>query len=63
MSELTIVRGKKTTAQRILDVFGRSAVNVFLLLIAVFWLVPSVGLFIASLRPASASAASGWWTV
>lgn len=63
MSELTIVRGKKTTAQRILDIFGRSAVNVFLLLIAVFWLVPSVGLFVASLRPASASAASGWWTV
>ena len=63
MSELTIVRGKKTPAQRILGFFGRGAVNIFLLLIAVFWLVPSVGLFIASLRTAGDSAASGWWTI
>ena len=63
MSGLTLVRGKRTTAQRILGFFGKGFVNVFLVIIAVFWLVPSAGLFISSLRTAGDSAGSGWWTV
>lgn len=63
MSELTIVRGKQTVAQRILGFFGKGFVNFFLVIIAVFWLVPSVGLFLSSLRTVGDSAASGWWTV
>lgn len=63
MSELTIVRGKETVAQRILGFFGKGFVNFFLVIIAVFWLVPSVGLFLSSLRTVGDSAASGWWTV
>ncbi|RNE62173.1 carbohydrate ABC transporter permease [Cryobacterium tepidiphilum] len=62
-SELTIVRGKRTVGQRILDFFSRSVVNVVLVIVALFWLVPSVGLFLASLRTSGASASSGWWTV
>ena len=63
MSELTIVRGKQTVAQRILGFFGKGFVNFFLVIIAVFWLVPSAGLFLSSLRTVGDSAASGWWTV
>lgn len=63
MSDLTIVRGKRTVAQRILSFFGHSVVNVLLLIIAIFWLVPSVGLFLASLRTVADNASSGWWTV
>lgn len=63
MSDLTIVRGRRTAAQRILDFFGKGFVNVFLIIVAVFWLVPSVGLFISSLRTGGDSASSGWWTV
>lgn len=63
MSDLTIVRGKRTVAQRILGFFGNSIVNVLLLIIAVFWLVPSVGLLLASLRSVADNASSGWWTV
>ena len=63
MSELTIVRGKQTVAQRILGFFGKGFVNFFLVIIAVFWLVPSGGLFLSSLRTVGDSAASGWWTV
>ena len=63
MSGLTIVRGKQTVAQRILGFFGKGFVNFFLVIIAVFWLVPSVGLFLSSLRTVGDSAASGWWTV
>ena len=63
MSQLTIVRGRRTAAQRILDFFGKGFVNVVLIVVAVFWLVPSVGLFISSLRTVGDSASSGWWTV
>jgi alpha-glucoside transport system permease protein len=34
-----------------------------LALIGVVWLVPTIGLFIASLRPESENASSGWWTI
>lgn len=63
MSDLTLVRPKKTVAQRILGVFSSSIVNIVLLIVAVFWLVPTIGLFITSLRTAGDIAATGWWTV
>jgi alpha-glucoside transport system permease protein len=62
-SDLTIVRGKQTVAQRILGFFGRGFVNFVLIVVALFWLVPSVGLFLSSLRTVGDSASSGWWTV
>lgn len=63
MSELTLVRPKRTLAQRILGFFSKGVVNVVLIIVAVFWLVPSVGLFLASLRTSGDSASSGWWTI
>jgi alpha-glucoside transport system permease protein len=42
---------------------GRPVVNIILALIAIFWLVPSIGLLVVSLRPESAFTQSGWWTV
>jgi alpha-glucoside transport system permease protein len=42
---------------------GRPVVNIILALIAIFWLVPSIGLLVISLRPESAFTQSGWWTV
>ncbi|UIP57655.1 carbohydrate ABC transporter permease [Agromyces marinus] len=62
-TDLSIVRGEKTFAQRILGFFGNAFVNVLLILVAVFWLVPSIGLFITSFRSSADSASSGWWTV
>src|SRR6202011_297399 len=41
--------------------FGRSTVNVVLVLIALFWLVPTVGLLVTSFRPPQDYFASGWW--
>ncbi|WP_104137737.1 carbohydrate ABC transporter permease [Cryobacterium sp. Y62] len=63
MSDLTIVRGKQTAAQKILAFFGKGFVNFLLVFVAIFWLVPSVGLFISSLRTVGDSASTGWWTV
>jgi alpha-glucoside transport system permease protein len=47
--------------------FGRAAshgpLNLFLLVIALLWLLPAFGLLAASLRPEVANAQSGWWTI
>jgi alpha-glucoside transport system permease protein len=42
---------------------SRIVLNVVLAAIAIFWLVPSIGLAIISLRPQSAFDQTGWWTV
>lgn len=39
-----------------------SLVNIVLAIIALFWLVPSFGLLVTSLRSAGDNAATGWWT-
>ena len=62
-SALGIVRKKKNLAQRILSGLSGTVVNVVLALVAIFWLVPSVGLFLTSLRSAGDNADSGWWTI
>lgn len=62
-AELTLVRGKQTLAQKIVGFFSRSVVNVVLIIVALFWLIPSVGLFLSSLRTVGDSSSSGWWTV
>ena len=62
MSDLSIVR-KQTTASRIISFFSGGLANVILVLVAIFWLVPTVGLFLTSLRTTADNASSGWWTV
>jgi alpha-glucoside transport system permease protein len=42
---------------------GHGAVQFVLVLIALFWLTPVFGLFLASLRGERANSESGWWTV
>jgi alpha-glucoside transport system permease protein len=42
---------------------SRIVLNIALAAIAIFWLVPSIGIAIISLRPNSAFEQSGWWTV
>lgn len=63
MSELTIVRAKRTPMQKVLRALNNSVVNFVLLVVAVFWLVPTIGLLLTSLRSAGDNAASGWWTI
>jgi alpha-glucoside transport system permease protein len=63
MSELTIVRGQRGIGGRIADCLGKGVVNVVLIIVAVFWLVPTIGLFLASLRSSTDNSESGWWTV
>jgi alpha-glucoside transport system permease protein len=63
MTGLTIVRPKRGVGGRIADFFGKGVVNIVLIIVAEFWLVPTFGLFLASLRSSTDNRESGWWTV
>lgn len=54
---------RRSVGTRILTRIGTPVLNALLILIALFWLVPTVGLFVASLRAEADNASSGWWTV
>jgi alpha-glucoside transport system permease protein len=57
-----VVRPVPTTISgRILRPLGSAPVHAALILIALIWLVPSVGLLITSFRPRPDIASSGWW--
>src|SRR5690625_3099731 len=56
-------RRKKSLGSRIAGFFSKGIVNFILLIIAVFWLIPTIGLMLMSLRTVGDNAASGWWTV
>jgi alpha-glucoside transport system permease protein len=43
--------------------FGGVALRVIIVLLALFWLFPTVGLAIASLRTTADNSATGWWNV
>jgi len=58
---LTIVKGKTSGAARILQFLNHGLVNLVLAIVAIFWLVPTIGLFIASLRSSTDNSQSGWW--
>jgi alpha-glucoside transport system permease protein len=53
----------KPTSRRFRVRPSRIVLNVVLAAIAIFWLVPAIGVAIISLRPQSAFDQSGWWTV
>ncbi|HLX19770.1 MAG TPA: carbohydrate ABC transporter permease [Gaiellaceae bacterium] len=48
---------------KILRFIARAPVNIVLIVLGLAWLVPTIGLFITSILPASADASSGWWQI
>ncbi|MEU5301439.1 carbohydrate ABC transporter permease [Streptomyces noursei] len=55
--------GGPSVAARLAARAGGGAVRFFLVLVALFWLMPSVGLLLSSLRSPAQIAESGWWQV
>jgi alpha-glucoside transport system permease protein len=53
----------RSLATRIMTRLGSTVVQVLLALIAIFWLVPTFGLLVSSLRSATDNANNGWWHV
>ncbi|MFJ7126250.1 carbohydrate ABC transporter permease [Streptomyces sp. NPDC098101] len=56
-------RPSRSPAARLASAAASGAVRVFLVLAGLFWLLPTVGLLLSSLRSPSDIAASGWWEV
>jgi alpha-glucoside transport system permease protein len=52
---------RPTVASRLQSALGRGLVSVVLVAVALFWLMPTFGLFIASLRSPQDNNTSGWW--
>ncbi|MGA4841581.1 carbohydrate ABC transporter permease [Streptomyces sp. G45] len=55
--------GRRTLGSRLTALLGGTALRVFLVVVGLFWLVPSVGLLLGSLRTSQDMAESGWWKV
>ncbi|MCQ0022943.1 carbohydrate ABC transporter permease [Streptomyces somaliensis DSM 40738] len=56
-------RPASRSGARLVSRLAGGAVRVFLVVVALFWLTPTVGLLLSSLRSPSDIGASGWWTV
>jgi alpha-glucoside transport system permease protein len=48
---------------RILRVLAKAPIQALLVVIGLFWLVPTIGLFVISLMDPADLASNGWWTV
>jgi alpha-glucoside transport system permease protein len=57
------VKAKQSLPARIAARAGGGVLRVFLLLVALFWLMPTIGLLFSSLRDSTDINASGWWKV
>ena len=55
--------GRPGLAARLAAAAGGGVMRIFLVLVALFWLMPTVGLLLSSLRTPQDISASGWWKV
>ncbi|MEW2488841.1 carbohydrate ABC transporter permease [Streptomyces sp. NPDC048411] len=56
-------KATQSLGSRIAARTGGGAMRVFLVLVGLFWLMPTIGLLLSSLRGADDIAATGWWKV
>ncbi|MEU4167462.1 carbohydrate ABC transporter permease [Streptomyces sp. NPDC026665] len=56
-------RARPSLGSRIASGLGGTVVRVFLVLVGLFWLVPTIGLLLSSLRSSEDMSGSGWWKV
>ncbi|GHH13268.1 carbohydrate ABC transporter permease [Streptomyces rubradiris] len=57
------VPARRSVGARIVERLGGGLVRVVLIVVGLFWLVPTIGLLVSSLRSPQDMSASGWWTV
>jgi len=63
LQDTTVQAPPRTFSERLARIVGRSPVHIILGLIALVWLVPSIGLLITSFRPSTDMRATGWWDI
>jgi alpha-glucoside transport system permease protein len=62
-AEATARVREETVAARILRILGKAPVHLVLVLVALLWLVPTLGLFLTSLFSATEINQTGWWEI
>jgi alpha-glucoside transport system permease protein len=60
---VTLPKPHASLAARIGRIVTRAPLNILLAVVALLWLVPTIGLFITSILPLSALGTSGWWQI
>ncbi|MEU1041093.1 carbohydrate ABC transporter permease [Streptomyces sp. NPDC005907] len=58
-----VVRPKRSLGSRLASGVSGGVLRLFLILVGLFWLVPTIGLLLSSLRRPEDMSASGWWKV
>ncbi|MEA2537854.1 MAG: alpha-glucoside transport system permease protein [Chloroflexota bacterium] len=51
----------RTVSGRIVQTLNKTPIHIFLGLVALIWLVPTIGLLVTSFRPRTDIQATGWW--
>jgi len=54
---------RETTSARVLRSLNRTPIHIFLGIVAVIWLAPTIGLLVTSFRPRTDIQSTGWWEV
>ena len=57
------VKARHSLGSRLAGAVSGGLLRVFLIVVGLFWLVPTIGLLLSSLRTPKDMNASGWWTV
>ncbi|MGV9500803.1 carbohydrate ABC transporter permease [Streptomyces sp. NPDC003642] len=57
------MKAREPLGSRLAEAVGGGVLRVFLIIVGLFWLVPTIGLLLSSLRSPEDIAASGWWNV
>ncbi|RPF33916.1 carbohydrate ABC transporter permease [Streptomyces sp. TLI_185] len=60
---VTAVRAKRSLGSRLTEGVSGGLLRVFLIIVGLFWLVPTFGLLVSSLRAPEDIGANGWWNV
>jgi alpha-glucoside transport system permease protein len=58
-----VLREREGIAPRIVRGLSRAPLNILLVVIAVAWMVPTIGLFLTSLLTSEEANAGGWWRI
>ena len=60
---VTVPNPRDSVAARMVRAIANAPIQILLAVIGVLWLVPTIGLFVTSILPASALASKGWWQI
>ena len=63
VADTTVKAPARTPTERLMRLVGQAPVHIALVIIALIWLVPTVGLLITSFRPRGDIQSNGWWTI